>query len=112
MMAGRRGRRTTALDLMSEKDWVTWIIRAAQLNGWNAWHPLPARTKDGWRTLGQGNPGAPDIWLARNGVVMGSEAKTNTGRVEPEQRYWLDKLGPHGYLWRPRDRDTVLELLQ
>jgi hypothetical protein len=45
--------------------------------------------------------------LARDGVLIVPENKTDTGRLRPGQAEWLDALGPHGRLWRPRDWPEV-----
>jgi hypothetical protein len=56
-----------------------------------------------WSTPLQGHPGAPDLILARNGVVILAELKRQNGRASPHQRLWLAALGGHGRLWRPSD---------
>jgi len=99
------------LPAMTEAEWTTWVIQAAQLHGWMAHHARPARTAQGWRTAVQGDVGAPDLLLARDGAVLAAELKTDKGRVRPEQKVWLAALGDHGRLWRPRDRDDVLAVL-
>ena len=56
----------------------------------------------------QGDRGLPDLVIAKNGRVLLAELKTDTGRLGPGQQDWLDALGPHGRLWRPRDWNDVL----
>lgn len=96
---------------VSEADWQSWVIDVARLHGWRVAHHRPARTVHGWRTPIEGDPGVPDLILARAGEVLLAELKTDRGRPTAEQRAWLGALGDHGALWRPRDRDTVLARL-
>jgi hypothetical protein len=56
----------------------------------------------------QGDVGAPDLLLARGGVVLLAELKADRGRLGPGQREWLAEAGGHGRLWRPRDWEDVL----
>jgi len=93
---------------MTEAEFQHAVLQAAQLYGWTVGHFRPARTAKGWRTPMAGQPGFPDVTLARDGVVMLRELKTNTGRVSTQQRQWLAALGPHGRVWRPRDWESVI----
>lgn len=95
----------------SESDWTTWVIDTARWHGWRAFHARAARTATGWRTPMQGDPGFPDVCLARRGTVIFAELKTQRGRVAPDQRAWLDALGERAEVWRPADRAAVLEVL-
>lgn len=97
---------------MSEDDFKSRVIETARLNGWRVHHSRPARLPNGkWVTPLQGDAGLPDLVLARNGVVLLAELKTDTGSVTPEQRKWLAAAGPHGRLWRPRDWSEILSEL-
>lgn len=96
----------------SEADWTTWVIGTARWHGWLAAHFRPARTTRGWRTPVQGDAGFPDVVLAKDGVVVFAELKTQRGRVAPEQRAWLAALGARAVVWRPADRDAVLALMR
>jgi hypothetical protein len=97
---------------MTENDWLTWVVDVAKLHGWRVGHFRPARTVKGWRTPVQGDKGFADLVLARAGVVLVAELKTDRGRLTPDQRAWLAALGPVGVVWRPRDRDLVLATLR
>jgi hypothetical protein len=66
----------------------------------------------GWRTPVQGDPGTPDFVLARGGVVLLAELKTDRGRPTPDQVAWLGAAGGHGRLWRPADWDAILATLR
>ena len=96
----------------SEADFTAWVIDVAKLHGWLVHHVRPAWTAKGYRTPVQGDAGAPDLLLARDGVVVLAELKTQTGRVRPEQEAWLAACGPSARLWRPADRPAVLALLR
>ena len=93
---------------MTEDDFQSRIIETAQLHGWRVAHFRAARTSRGWRTPVQGDAGFPDLVLARRGALIVAELKSDTGRVAPDQRAWLDQLGGHGRLWWPRDWPAVL----
>ncbi|QYN41089.1 hypothetical protein K1T35_47970 (plasmid) [Pseudonocardia sp. DSM 110487] len=96
---------------MSESDWTDWVVETATLHGWRVTHFRPARTARGWRTAVQGHKGFFDLVLARNGVVLIVELKTDAGRLTPDQRQWFTALGELAAVWRPRDRDQVLATL-
>lgn len=89
---------------MSEDELEDAVIQAAQLQGWVVVHHRPARTADGqWRTAIKGQPGFPDLCLARDGVVLLRELKREKGKTSPGQVIWLEALGDHGGIWRPSD---------
>lgn len=92
---------------MTEDEWASWVIGYASWHGWLCAHFRPAKTAKGWRTPVSGDVGSPDLLLARHGRVLNVELKTDRGRVRPEQQAWLDALGAHGQVWRPRDRALV-----
>lgn len=83
------------------------ILQAAQLYGWRVAHFRPAQTAKGWRTPMSGDPGFPDLVLARDGVVLFAELKSHRGRTTPDQDLWLDQLGDHAVLWRPGDWPAI-----
>jgi hypothetical protein len=88
------------------------VMDTARLYGWLCVHHRPAHTSRGWRTPVQGDRGVPDLILARQGRVLLAELKTDRGQLGPGQGEWLEALGPHGRLWRPRDWDDVLTELK
>jgi hypothetical protein len=57
-----------------------------------------------------GDPGFPDLVLARGGVVLHVELKSEKGKVRPEQSEWLAELG--GEIWRPSDWPGIQERLR
>jgi hypothetical protein len=96
---------------VTEDEWKSWVLDVARWHHWLVSHFRPARTERGWRTPLEGNAGYPDVTLARGGVVLIRELKSDRGRLAPEQQAWLEALGPLGGVWRPRDRDLVLATL-
>ena len=94
----------------TENDFLSWVLDYAHIRGWLIYHNRPAMTAKGWRTAGQGDAGMLDVVLARQGVVILAELKSETGKVRPDQQLWLDASG--GYLWRPSDRPAIEEILR
>jgi len=104
--------RARAEATLSEADWQRWVMDLARLHRWRVAHYRPAPTKSGrYATPVSGHVGAPDLILARDGVVLLAELKREGGKTSPDQDEWLRHLGQHGRLWRPSDRDDVLEAL-
>lgn len=97
---------------MTEAEFQQRVIDTAKLYGWMVHHTRTARTGNGWRTPIAGDKGAPDLLLARRGVVIHSELKTDRGRPAPEQVAWLKAIGDTARLWRPRDWEDVLDQLK
>lgn len=97
---------------LSEDDLKTKIMDFAKLQGWRIVHIRPARTAKGWRTPYEGDPGLPDLIMARGGRVLLAELKAQTGRATPEQKLWLAAAGPNGRLWRPSDWPAIEEDLR
>lgn len=94
---------------ISEDAFKAWVISTAKWHKWKVHHSRPARNRRGqWSTPIEGHKGLPDLVLARDGVVLLAELKTNTASATAEQREWLAAAGPHARLWRPRDQDAVL----
>lgn len=111
----------------SEAGFQGWVLDLARTYGWLIYHARPAKVRDGqWATPMTGNPGFPDLVLARGGRVIFAELKKQAGRVEPDQQQWLDELqgdvdvvhaGPgcrvhEVYVWRPDDRAWIQEVLR
>jgi len=93
-----------------EEDFQHWCLEAAHLYRWLVVHSRPARVgnRGRWATPIQGDKGAPDLLLARDGVVFLRELKRDTTYPDPKQRDWLRELGEHAAVWRPRDRELIL----
>ena len=60
------------------------------------------------------DPGFPDLVIVGRRGVLFRELKTETGRVKPMQRHWIDVLrlaGQDADVWRPSDLERIkLEL--
>ena len=94
-------------------DFQSVVLTAALHHGWMAVHFRRALQKSGrYSTPVQGMKGSPDLTLARDGIVLLAELKTNTGALRPEQRQWRQHLGNSWRLWRPRDWADILTELE
>lgn len=91
------------------------VIHLATMCGWKVAHFRPARVqrngKDVYCTPMQGHPGYPDLSLARSGVLITRELKTDRGIVSTDQQAWLEELGDSGDIWRPKHWDTIESVL-
>ena len=97
----------------TETDFETWLVDLAKLLGWMAYH-----TRDSRRS----NEGFPDWVLAKPGRVIFAELKSEEGKLTVEQGQWLALLETsteryfsgspvEAYVWRPSDRDRIMEVL-
>ena len=94
----------------SESEFQDAIIQLAHYCGWLVEHKRPAMRKDGqWRTAIQGDPGGPDLLLARGGIVILAELKSDTGKLTPEQGRW--HIAANTQIWRPHDWQYIEALL-
>ena len=92
---------------MPEAALLAWVRRTALENGWLYWHCYDSRGSD---------LGYPDVTLVKPGhPLILAECKTATGKLTIEQQRWLEFLpqatGVYSGLWRPQDKDMILELL-
>jgi hypothetical protein len=83
----------------------------AKLHNWRVVHIRAARVGTRHMTPYEGDPGLPDLILAKGGVVRLVELKSERGAFRPGQREWLDEAGEFGHLWRPSDRAAALATL-
>jgi len=91
---------------LTEKAFLGMVVQLARLHGWLVMHQRPARTRGGWRTAVQGDPGFPDLVLLRDGVLIVAELKADDGLLTAAQKRWLEAFraaGIGGGVWRPRD---------
>lgn len=107
-MTGAEFRELTRL-AWSEEQFKAEVIREATSRGWLKHHDRPARTDKGWRTAIEGDPGFPDLVLAKDGRVLIIELKSEKGRVSAEQKAWIKHT--RGQVWRPRDWTKILLIL-
>lgn len=113
--------------LVTEDQLLTTVMEMAAAYGYLAYHPRPARTQKGWRTLTQGDPGWPDVVLCRPamhypsnimdgplGDLLILELKTELGQPTTGQRMWLGALqdaGVEARVLRPSDLEWLKERL-
>jgi len=97
---------------LSEDDFQSRVIGYAKLRGWRVVHIRPARQGVRWVTPYEGDPGLPDLILARGGRILLAEFKSANGRFRPGQQEWLAAAGEHGRLWRPVDWATIMDELK
>jgi hypothetical protein len=86
---------------MSEKQLVKHIKNAAETFGWLFAHFVATKTKGATFTNVQGDNGSPDIILARRGVVLHIETKTQRGKLSEAQEQWRDAMGASWRQWKP-----------
>lgn len=98
---------------MNEAEFTNTVIELAKWMGWRVAHFRPARMQSGrWATPMQGHVGYPDLTLARRGVVLFAELKTDNGRLGNGQAEWAQELGDQYRLWRPKDMRRIREELR
>jgi len=103
--------------LESESMFLRWVCDYARLKGWWIYHPLPGRGRQGeYLTLFYGHAGFPDLVLCRPPRLIFAELKTVRGRLSENQQEWRNRLeqieGVEYYLWRPTDREKIIEVLK
>ena len=99
---------------MREADFQAQVVELATLCGWKIHHD-----RGDYRECIAGDPGFPDLVLARNGKVIIAELKTETGELSSIQREWLTELGAFSayelslrlQVWRPVDLEIIAKLL-
>lgn len=82
---------------LSEAQFQQQILDLAVYLGLRVFHDYDSR---------RNTAGFPDLVIVGAGGVLFRELKTDTGRVDPEQRKWLadlDGAGADAGIWRPRD---------
>jgi hypothetical protein len=108
----------------SETEFRATVIEAAERLGWKVW----SINDSVYRALIVANrklgihfrppaAGFPDLVMVRGDRLVFAELKSNTGTVRPEHKVWLDALAELRYpvevhIWRPREFDCVLEVLE
>ena len=101
-----------------EKDFTQTFDDLASLRGWTWCGFRPARQKingeEQYRTPLVGQKGLGDRILARLGIVLIIELKTDSGRLSEGQKIWASALkGFKGYyVLRPSDWDFIEKLLE
>jgi hypothetical protein len=98
---------------LSERDFQAQIIQLARMSGWLCYHTHDSRRSEpGWPDLTMVQPGCDD----RPGRIIFVELKTDTGRVTPAQRTWLEALARcpnvEVHVWRPSQWDEIVSRLK
>jgi hypothetical protein len=91
---------------LTEKEWLSQVIRLAELFQWKTYH-----THDSRRSA----PGFPDLVLVRRPRVIFAELKAQRGRLTPHQLDWFAELRAcqqEIYVWRPEDAEKVARILR
>ncbi len=84
------------------------VLAYARMCGWRCAHFRASLNQRGqWQTAAAGDgAGFPDWIFLRGDRMLVVELKTDTGKLAPEQRAWLDAFtaaGVTAVIWRPRD---------
>ena len=92
---------------VTERAFQSRVEAYAKLCGWLTYHA----------TISQfSTPGWPDLAMTRNGRLVFAELKSETGRVSPAQRRWLEHLElvpcAEVFVWRPPDWPAVQAVLR
>jgi hypothetical protein len=98
---------------MTEAEFQKQVIGLAHLFGWRVAHFRAVKTPTGYRTpVAADGAGFPDLVLAKAGLIIFAELKTEKGRVSDAQKAWLKELQGAGervlvVVWRPSDWDAI-----
>lgn len=92
---------------MTEAELQATIVEVAQTFGWLVFHDRDSRTNAS---------GFPDLVLVKRPRVLLVELKAEKGRLNPDQRVWIDELSgcdtiASGVI-RPADLDRMLATLR
>jgi len=105
---------------MSESEYQQQIIDLAHSCGWRVAHFRTVRVQRAngsvyyATALAADGAGFPDLVLVRERVIY-AEIKTNRGVLSEEQKIWRDMLlaaGEEWYVWKPKDFESVMEVLK
>lgn len=100
---------------LTEADFQSMIVARAEALGWRVHHD-----RGDYRQCIAGDPGFPDLVMARDGRVVFAEVKAAKGRLSAHQRLWLTELGFDAdppdrmvevYVWRPEHWPQIVEVL-
>ena len=86
---------------VTETDLLLAVQAYAEGEGWLVHHERQSGHFNKYgKWLASSKRGFPDLVLARDGVVILAELKTERGTMTPEQKEW--KAAGVGHLWKPR----------
>ena len=103
-------------DRLTEADFQTMVVDRARWLGWRVHHD-----RGDYRSCIGGDPGFPDLVLAREGQVIFAELKSARGKITQQQTEWLTDLSgttAHSgttvsvHVWRPADWPQIEEALK
>lgn len=103
---------------ISESDFMSWVIDYAHLKKWLVAHFRPAMIRSGkWVTPVQADgAGFPDLVMVREKRLLVVEVKSDIGYLSAAQEKWLKAFGGvkgiEAYVWRPKDKKEVMEILK
>lgn len=86
---------------LTESAFQNTVLELAKIHGWLCYHTYNSR-----RSV----PGFPDLVLAKGGLVLMVECKTDTGTISNDQIAWL--LSAQGVIWRPKHWDVIEKSLK
>jgi hypothetical protein len=93
--------------MLSERDFQAQVIDLATMYGWLVYHTYDSRRcAAGYPDVAMVHP----VWHE----YLLVELKTDTGRLRPAQRTWIEALRSAGiecYIWRPGDWNSIVERL-
>lgn len=95
----------TNIPPITEKAFQAQVVALAHALAYRTYHPwLSIRSERGW----------PDLAIFREGRFLLAELKTDKGKLTDKQQEMLAALEAAGvevHVWRPRDWDTIVEIL-
>lgn len=96
---------------MTEAELQSAVVELAHVRGWLVMHTRAAYSRGKWSTPIQGDPGFPDLVLARRGRVVFAELKSEKGTTSKDQEAWFIALSAGDedvWEWRPSDWSSGL----
>lgn len=100
-----------------ERDFAKQVEHLLTVNHWLWKHDEPAMRPGGrYVTALSGSKGFPDYIAVRGHRLIVAEIKSDTGRLTPGQKEWLERLeqvpNVECYVWRPQHLQTVRDTLR
>ena len=87
---------------VSEAELLRDVIKLARMCGYRVHHCRPAQIRSGrWVTPIQGDPGFPDLVLAKRDDILFAELKVDSGKLTEAQQDWHHVTD--SIIWRPKD---------
>jgi hypothetical protein len=98
--------KTSKLPAITEEEWQGQVVQLAKLLGYKVYHT--------WISI-HSQKGFPDLVLCKPPRLIFIEAKTESGKVTPDQQVWLDALQctcAEVYVFRPSDLERIRDILR